>query len=86
MKLKYTFPVLAVFVASLASANDDIFKGLDTNQDMVVSQEEAADLPILAEVWASLDTDKDGVLSQTEFNNLDLSTDPAKAENSEVSE
>ncbi|MGY5450275.1 calmodulin [Agarivorans sp. MS3-6] len=83
MKIKYTFPMLALCVASLASANSDVFNDLDTNQDMVVSQEEAAQLPILGEVWAELDTDNDGVLSQAEFANIEINVQP---ENGEVAE
>ncbi|BEU04393.1 hypothetical protein OAG1_31930 [Agarivorans sp. OAG1] len=86
MNLKYSFPVLALFVASLASANSEVFKDLDTNQDLVVSMEEAAELPILTEVWSELDTDQDGVLSQAEFINLEISVQPEDPENSEVAE
>ena len=86
MKLKYSFPMLALFVASLASANSEVFEQLDSNQDAFVSQEEAAQLPILTEVWTELDTDQDGLLSQTEFMNLEISGMPEDSENSEVAE
>lgn len=86
MNLKYSFPMLALFVASLASANGEIFEQLDSNQDTFVSQEEAAQLPILAEVWDELDADQDGLLSQTEFMNLEISGMPEDTENTEVAE
>ena len=65
--------IMITVVASLItlSVNAELkvdVKSLDTDQDGLISLEEAQKVPELAEKFASLDVNKDGYLSKEEFN------------------
>ncbi|MCF2948988.1 EF-hand domain-containing protein [Paraglaciecola aquimarina] len=68
--------VLIVLTASLfslaitAQQPEDNFSKLDTNNDGLISIDEAKSDPTLAQVFTELDTDEDGYLSKDELAEL----------------
>lgn len=60
----------ALFIASaMVHANpvDDLFQGVDSNQDGKISQAEAAINPELEAQFAAIDVNQDGFLTPDEF-------------------
>nr|WP_136249510.1 EF-hand domain-containing protein [Ningiella ruwaisensis] len=78
MKLTKTvlFPVastvLALGIASFSMANEDTFTSLDTNEDGVISKEEAQAHSTLASMFDDVDANGDGVITYDEFSTAGL--------------
>jgi hypothetical protein len=61
------FPAIAPVLSADAGNVDDFFRRYDTNNDGVVSREEAAQDPDLMRVFERADANRDGVLTRAEF-------------------
>lgn len=57
----------ALATPNTASAAGKLWKALDTNQDAVISKEEASASQEISSQWDLLDLNQDGTLSEKEF-------------------
>jgi len=70
--MRWTLPMAALLVASLAQAGDSPPPGkggypIDANKDGLVTREEAKDYPMLSAQFDAADTSKDGKLDAAEM-------------------
>jgi hypothetical protein len=83
MLQKLTFAALALFVSGVAvAAGEGMYGHLDADQDGAISQEEAAAMPGLNDMWTKLDANADGKLDEAEFAKMEVSD--VKSEASDV--
>ena len=63
--------VVLTFASIVVFADEDLIAKLDTDNDGLISIEEAAEDASLSSMFAELDTNKDGYLSPVELDSLE---------------
>ncbi|MGB5276651.1 MAG: EF-hand domain-containing protein [Gammaproteobacteria bacterium] len=73
MYRKLALTALALLVSSVAVAGDKIlYRDLDTDQNGLISAQEAAASPELTSQWTRLDANADGMVDQAEFAKMEV--------------
>jgi len=70
MKKHILSAVFITLISATAQAADSVtipFNELDTNQDNILSTDEAGVLPDIATQWSMMDKDNDGQLNRAEY-------------------
>ncbi len=67
MKKTLLIALMAAFATTAFATEQASFSALDVDQNKIISQQEAANVPELIEQWQTLDTNADGQLDFTEL-------------------